>query len=166
MGDKVPFVPSGKLAIQKILEHKIIPRASIIYDLGCGDAKVLACLIKKIPGVKGVGVEKDPIVFPLAWIRKLFLLNRSKDLKLILGDIRNVDISKADVLYVFLMPEFMKQIIIPKIEKELKPGVLVISNMFEIPKTKNLRLYKKLLLKEYRFPTRHNEYLWIYRVVK
>jgi SAM-dependent methyltransferase len=95
------------------------------YELGCGDAR-LAIEAEKRYGVKAFGVDVSFPILLVAWIRnRLFKTH----VYLICKNLFKTDLSKADIVYLFLMPETIKKLR-PKLEQELKPGARVVSYVF------------------------------------
>lgn len=121
----VPFVPTENGVVEKMIEIADLKEGEVIYDLGCGDARILIQAMKKAP-VKGVGIEVSHIVMSLARIKKWW--NKSS-VKLLRKNFYDQDLSDADVVICYLFPGVMKKLQ-EKFEKELKPGARVISYSF------------------------------------
>lgn len=122
-----------------------VGKKDIIFELGSGEATALIIAAKEF-GAKGVGVEIDPIRLYMSkftvWRKGL-----SKEIRLIRGDIFKEDLSKATVIYVYLVPKTLNKLI-PKFKKELKKGTPIISYKYEMnlplkkyDKENELRLY-------------------------
>lgn len=120
----VPFVDSEKKVIEKIKKEVRFKSDSILLDLGCGSGKAIYSLAKENPQTKFIGYELNPILVLLAKIKR-YLPNVSYHCK----NFFKADISKADYIFVFLFPELMDKLL-PKFQKELKSGTLVITNSF------------------------------------
>ena len=125
MKTKVPFVPVSGRVLDQIVKTLELKDGEKVYDLGCGDGRVLFACKKSNNKVDCVGVEKAPI--PLLWvgIKNLFSKKNSK-IKILNKDFFKIDLSNADRIFVYLFPEMMGKLL-PKMEKELKKGTLVIS---------------------------------------
>ena len=59
------FVPLPKNTIRKMLKMAKVTSKDLIYDLGCGDGRVLIIAAKEF-GAKAVGIEKNWILFKIA----------------------------------------------------------------------------------------------------
>jgi len=72
-----PFVPIPKAVLKGILETFDIHPGDVVYDLGCGDGRVLKALAKQCPEARFVGVDKGfiPYFFASLNTRKLKKLN-------------------------------------------------------------------------------------------
>ncbi len=134
-----PYVPTRKKELDKILKNAELKPRQIFVELGCGDGRVsrrAATLYK----VKALGVDVNPI---LIWYAKFltkikFVANTEFALK----NIFDTDLSKADIVYLFLMPKLI-QSILPKLAKELKNKAVVISHGFKIVGWED-KLFKKI----------------------
>jgi len=71
------------------------------------------------------GVELSLLPYILARFRQLFHQDRSR-VKIFYKDIWNVDLSDADIVYIFLVPKVYQKVK-EKLEKELKQGAKVIT---------------------------------------
>jgi len=82
---KVPFVPVPKEVLPDILKALDLKNGSIMYDLGCGDARVLTEAAKASKSSETsessksrfVGIER--VWFPLVLARFRVLKNKKKD---------------------------------------------------------------------------------------
>lgn len=122
--DRAPFVPVPRAVLSDIAAFADVRDSDIVYDLGCGDGRVLLALFKQCPHTRYVGIEN-------AWSAYLLALARSLRAK---GDrfcIRRADFFKEDlreatIVFVYLYPKVLDALL-PKLESELKPGARVIS---------------------------------------
>lgn len=124
----VPFVNSRKKIIDFLVKEIKIESGKILYDLGCGDGKVIFNLAKKNSQVNFVGYELNP---SLIWIAKVF--RKLPNVQYQRQNFFETDLKDADYVFLFLFPELMDKLL-PKLEKELKSGAIVISNSFKFSK--------------------------------
>lgn len=129
-----PYVIANKNIVAKTLQLAVIKPGQIFFDLGCGNGQTLIEAQKL--GLKAVGFEISPIYFLWAKLRTL----PYKNIEVRFQDIRKVNLSKADVVYVYLLPEFLNKLT-PKFKKELRNKTKIISVGFKIPGFQN-RLIK------------------------
>lgn len=129
----VPFVPVKKKTLNKIVSALNLDEQSILYDLGCGDGRVLFAAQRAHPQISCVGIEISPFPFLLAKIKQAF--SPKKNVHIFYGDFFNLDISKATHIFLYLFPETL-DILLPKLKRELKTGSKVISCDFEFSKIK------------------------------
>ena len=62
----VIFVPTRMAVVNKMLEMAEIRTNDILYDLGCGDGRIVVAAAKKY-GIKAVGVDIDPQRVIVPW---------------------------------------------------------------------------------------------------
>ena len=97
------------------------------YDLGCGDGRMLVAA-NHMYGVHGVGYEVNLFAYLCACFR-VWRLRRSLDIRL--GNFMHADLSDADVVYCYQASGAIQQLR-NKLERELRPGTIVISNTYTI----------------------------------
>lgn len=56
-----PFNPSSIQIQEKAIEHLKLTTDDVLFDLGCGDGRLLIAAAKATQGLRCVGVEMDPI---------------------------------------------------------------------------------------------------------
>ena len=133
----VPYVPSTNRVVEKMISAAHLKAKETVYDLGCGDGRLLLSAEKK--KVKTVGFEIAPLVFLLALLRKI--MARSKT-HICFKSFFSANLSKANVIFCYLIPNVMPRLAL-KIKKECKKGTRIVSNTFHIPGLKPHRIYAK-----------------------
>lgn len=134
-----PYVSSPQPIVVKMLEIAGLKSGQTLYDLGCGDGRIVATAAKEF-GAKAVGVELSPALAKRAR-QAVESMGLKEQVKIIEGDLMQVDLSDADVVALYLLTEANEQLR-PKLEKELKPGARVVSLEFRIKGWKPLRVEK------------------------
>lgn len=122
-----PFVPIPTIAIPSIVAALQISPGQIVYDIGCGDARVLIAAAQLYPDAKFIGV--DLASWPIFLARLKVKLSGLKNVTLIQSDVRKVSLTQADRLFTYLFPEVMNELL-PQFRRELKPGSRLISADF------------------------------------
>ena len=125
----VPYVPTPQIVVEEMLKLAEVKAGDIVYDLGCGDGRIIITAAKKY-GAKGIGVDLNPLRIEEANenARKAKVEDK---VTFVEGDLFNFDFSKADVLTLYLLPEVNLKIK-PKILAEMKPGSRVVSHAFSM----------------------------------
>ena len=121
-----PFVPIPDETLEKIIEHLKLDNNSVLYDLGCGDARILKKAVEKYPGLKAVGIEIAFMPYLLARLKT----RKNKNIRIKREDIFSADLSNATHVFVYLYPEVMENLV-PILEKKVKVGTRVVSCDFE-----------------------------------
>ncbi len=128
--DLAPFVPTPMEVVERMLELAEITKDDVLYDLGCGDGRIVVEAAKKYRA-RGVGIDLDPqrIAESKARARQEGVTELVKFLQ---QDVMKADFSSATVVTLYLLPE-SNEVLRPLLEKQLKPGVRVVSHNYEIP---------------------------------
>jgi SAM-dependent methyltransferase len=135
-----PFITTPDDIVDKMLELAQVGKDDLVYDLGCGDGRIVVAAAKKY-GCRAVGFDIDPerVQESLDNVRK----NQVEHLVTIQQeDIFDLELNKADVVTLYLLPG-MNLKLIPQLEK-LKPGARIVSHDFDlgsIQPDKILRLF-------------------------
>lgn len=122
-----PFVPTPMEAVKKIIKAADIKTGEKVYDIGCGDGRMVYMAAKDY-GANAVGFELSPLVYAIARIRHLFWNSKAK---VLLRDFKFHNFRDADVIVCYLMPDTLARLQ-PKLERELKSGARVVSYAFPI----------------------------------
>ena len=124
-----PFVPSPQPIVDRMLDLAALKPGDTVYDLGCGDARVLITAAQRFRA-KGVGVELSPYLVRSA-NESVKRLNLQNQITIKEGDLRNVDLQGADVVTIYLETN-TNEMLRPILEKSLHAGARVISHDFEV----------------------------------
>ena len=125
----VYYVPTPEKVVIKMLRMAQVTRNDIVYDLGCGDGRIVITAAK-VFGARGVGVDIDPVRIRESNenARKSGVTDR---VKFIEQDLFETDISEATVVSLYLYPELNLRLR-PKLFRELRPGSRVVSHEFDM----------------------------------
>lgn len=117
-----PYVPTRKRDVARFLELAKIKTGDVVYDLGCGDGRVLSAAAKQ--GVRAVGFE-------ISILNYLFCKVFRRGIKVKFKNFFAANFSDADLVYMFLsqkahnkMGEILK--------KQLRPGARIITYVWPI----------------------------------
>lgn len=90
-------------AMLMILQPK---RDSVVYDLGCGDARILIAAARDY-GARGVGIEINPKTAALAR-KKVAAAGFSDRIRIVHGDVGRYKLDQADAIVMYLYPDTMR----------------------------------------------------------
>lgn len=124
-----PTVYTPKRAVSLMVKEADLKDGEIIYDLGCGDGRILFEAVKR-KNVLAFGFELFYPVYLWVRIKSLFLKGRGQ-IKIKLANFWKADFNKADVIFCFLMPRAMQKVG-EKFKKEAKTGAKLISYCFKV----------------------------------
>jgi protein-L-isoaspartate O-methyltransferase len=125
----VIFVPTPPEVVDAMLKVAEVSSSDVVYDLGCGDGIIVATAAQKF-GATAVGIDIDPQRVKEATDR-IQKANVTDKVKILNQDLFTTDISKATVVTLYLLPS-LNQKLIPKLNKELKPGTRIVSQSFNM----------------------------------
>jgi len=125
----VIFVPTPPDVVAAMLKVAGVTGSDIVYDLGCGDGIIVATAAQQF-GATAVGIDIDPQRVKEATDR-ITKANVTDKVKILNQDLFTTDISPATVVTLYLLPS-LNQKLIPKLNKELKPGTRVVSQSFDM----------------------------------
>jgi hypothetical protein len=129
----VPFVSSSEVVIHKMLEILQVKPDDVLFDLGCGDGKIIV-MAAETTLAKCIGIERrKELAFEAT--KKIRDLNLSRRTAVVFGDFFYVDLRSADIVISYLLTAVNKKLG-PKLEKELKVKAKVVSHDFEFPEWK------------------------------
>ena len=127
--DLAPYVVTPYVVIEKMLEMAGVDENDVIYDIGCGDGRIVITAAD-IYGAKGVGI--DIIPKRIQESRENAKASGVEHLvEFRLEDATKSDISEATVVTIYLIPD-SNALLRPQFEEQLKPGTLVISHGYPI----------------------------------
>ena len=151
---EIIFVPTPQSVVEKMLDFAKVTKNDTVYDLGCGDGRIVVTAAKKY-GAKGVGVDIDPVRVKEAQA----LVKKEGVEKLVeirLGDALDVpDVGNATVIMTYMLPEFMNRLE-ASLRKNLKPGARVVAHDYPLP---NWRATQEKTVQSENWE--HRLYLWI-----
>jgi SAM-dependent methyltransferase len=123
--EDIIYVPTPQKVVDKMLEVAHVTSSDVVYDLGCGDGRIVVTAAKI--GATAIGFDLDPVrvsearanvtaggVGALASIRR--------------ADVFSVDLQPATVVTLYLLPHLNVQLI-PQLEK-LRAGSRIVSHDF------------------------------------
>ncbi|HEY3500360.1 MAG TPA: methyltransferase domain-containing protein [Polyangiaceae bacterium] len=124
----VIYVPTPQPIVDRMLELAQVKKDDVVYDLGCGDGRIVVTAAKKY-GAKAIGFDIDPkrITEARANVRK----NKVEDLVTIeQKDIFTIDLTPASVVTLYLLPSLNDRLV-PQLER-LSPGARIVSHDYAI----------------------------------
>ncbi len=125
----VPYVPTSQSVVDAMLKMANVKKADIVYDLGCGDGRIVVTAAKTY-GARAVGVDINPqrIDEATANAKQAGVTNL---VKFVEDDLFNVDLHDATVVTLYLLPSINLKLR-PKLLDELKPGTRIVSHSFDM----------------------------------
>jgi SAM-dependent methyltransferase len=152
----VPYVPTTDQAVEAMLKLAGVTKSDIVYDLGCGDGRIVIAAAKMF-GARAVGIDINPVRIGEAKenAKKAGVENLVRFEE---NDLFEANFKEATVVTLFLLPNINLKLR-PKLLQDLKPGTRVVSNTFDMGDWKP---EKEITLEkngEYSYLS-HRLYLW------
>jgi len=134
----VIFVPTPQAVVDKMLEMAEVKKGDVVYDLGCGDGRIVVTAAKKF-GVKAIGFDINPVRVK----ESLDNVKSNKVEHLVTikeEDIFTLDLSEASVVTLYLLPDLNVKLM-PQLAK-LKPGSRIVSHDFDMRGAKPVKTHR------------------------
>lgn len=125
----VPYVSTPQAVVDKMLEMGSVGPKDVVYDLGCGDGRIVITAAK-MHGARGVGIDLDPKRIEEA-NANLKAAGVESRVKFVQADLFHSNLSEASVVMLYLLPE-VNVALRPQLWRQLKLGTRVVSHAFEM----------------------------------
>lgn len=135
----VGFVPTPPSAVERMVEMAEIRPGEVVYDLGCGDGRIVIAAAKR-QKIKAVGVDIDPerVAESRENVRAAGL---ESSVEIRQADVFGLDLSEADVVFLYLTPRLNARLM-PQLRR-LKPGARIISYEFDMGSAKPVQVVRE-----------------------
>jgi hypothetical protein len=155
-----PSYPSPQAVVDRMLALAEINPGETVYDLGCGDGRIVITAATKF-SAKAVGVEIRRDIYESTAAR-VASLGLADQVHIVHGDALKTNLGAADVVTLYLLTSSNERLR-PVLEAQLHKGARVISHDFEIRGWKPLKTEKLLvegrphMIYVYRMGTEHHK---------
>ncbi len=130
-GDSLaPYVPSPPNVVEKMLQMAELKEGEILYDLGCGDGRIIIMAAQRFHA-NCVGVELDDGRYNKC-IQKVRELGLQNQVRIVHGNAMNLSLKDADVVTLYLLTRSNEKLK-PNLDRDLKTGARVVSHDFSMP---------------------------------
>jgi len=127
-----PFVPTPTNVVRRMLKLAEVGPDDVVYDLGCGDGRILFMAIEEFEAERAVGYDINPsMAEPLQ--ERIEYKNLEDRIKVVNGNFFKADLSPASVVTMYLTTSGNSKLR-PKLEEELGVGTRVVSHDFPVHK--------------------------------
>lgn len=124
----VIFVPTREPVIEAMLDTAGVGPNDIVYDLGCGDGRIVVAAAKR--GARAVGIDIDPQRITEARQRAADEGVTDK-VTFLEQDLFQSDIREATVVTLYLLPSLNVKLR-PMLMEQLRPGTRIVSHDFDM----------------------------------
>lgn len=130
--------PTPAEAVEVMCKLAEVGKDDVVYDLSCGDGRIVLAAVQKFGAKRGVGVDSDPGRIQEAQLRAREAGVDDK-VEFRQGDVLRIeDLAEATVVLLDLSEELNRRLR-PILQKKLKPGTRVVSYRFPLGDWKPLR---------------------------
>ena len=136
MRDYEPFISTPDDLISAKLDLAAIQSQDWVFDLGCGDGRVLIQAAKRFDA-RGVGIDIQQHLVDEAK-KKVVKEGFEQQIEIVCQDYFDTDLSKADVVILYLTRGSLGPLSL-KLEDELKPGARIVTHIFDLPGWKEVK---------------------------
>jgi 16S rRNA A1518/A1519 N6-dimethyltransferase RsmA/KsgA/DIM1 with predicted DNA glycosylase/AP lyase activity len=137
-----PYLPTRRREAQDALDLLDLKKGQTLYELGCGDGRVLLQAARR--GLSVTGYELNPILALVSW---LVTWRYRQQVRVVCGNFWTADLSQADGIFVFLIDRYMKRL--DSKLTEIKKPLRLVSYAFKIPNKKPTKIKNGLILYVY-----------------
>lgn len=125
-----PYVPTPINVARRMLMLAGVGVDDVVYDLGCGDGRILFMAVEEFEAERAVGYDINPsIVEPLR--EKIENSGLEDRIEAVNANFFDVDLSPASVVTMYLTTSGNSKLR-PKLEEELGDGARVVSHDFPV----------------------------------
>jgi SAM-dependent methyltransferase len=123
--DSSPYVPTPQKVVDEMLRMARLVPKDFIVDLGSGDGRIIITAAQRM-AIRGLGVDLDPelVRYANTAAKQAGVSDRVEFFQ---RDIFKTDLSRADVVTMYLLPE-VNMMARPKLLAELRPGARVVTH--------------------------------------
>ncbi len=127
-GKDVVWVPTPEALVSHMLKMAKVTPKDYVMDLGSGDGRIAIAAAKEF-GARATGVEYNPEMVELSQ-RNAKAAGVAGKVKFVKADLFQTDLSKADVITMYLLPRINLQLRSKLLA--LKPGTRIVSHAFDL----------------------------------
>ena len=125
---EAPFITTPEGIVRVMLDLADVTAGDVVYDLGCGDGRIVIAAGRR--GARGVGVDIDDVLIENARIaaRQAGVADRVRFTR---GDLFEMDYRDATVVMLYLSERLNLQLL-PRLKAQLQPGARIVSHRFRM----------------------------------
>ena len=125
-----PYVPTPPDVVRTMLELVEAGPGDTVFDLGCGDGRILMMAVEEFGVDRAVGYELNKHLFDTA-LNNVASKNLEEKIEVVMGNFLEADLSPATIVTLYLTTTGNVKLR-PKFKEELMDGTRIISHDFPI----------------------------------
>ncbi len=123
------YHPTPKSVVDEMCKMGKIGKEDVVYDIGCGDGRMVIAAVKEFGAKKGVGIDIRPELVELCKKNAQKAGVADKVEFRVADALKIKDFSEANVVLLYL-GDFLNEALRPTLRKTLKPGSRIVSHRF------------------------------------
>jgi SAM-dependent methyltransferase len=162
----VPYVPTARDVVTAMLKTAAVKDGDTVYDLGCGDGRIVITAVKDFKAKRGLGIDFNPERLKdcqKSMADAKLTPEQTKAITFKQGDVLKMtkdDFKDVDVVTLYLLPSVNRELK-PTLKAGLKAGARVVSHDFDMgddwPAEKTVNVTCK---DDNGFEREHRVFLW------
>ncbi len=124
----VYYEPTPQNVVDQVVTLGRIGVADVVYDLGCGDGRIVIAAAKA--GARGVCVDIDPVRIRESRANAV-AAGVAERIRFVQDDLFSVPVADATVVFLFLWPDLNLKLR-PRLWRELRTGTRVVSYVHDM----------------------------------
>ena len=161
----VPYVPTHQKVVEAMLKLANVKEGDTVYDLGCGDGRIVITAVKDFKAKKGLGIDFNPERLKdceKSVADAKLTDEQKKALTFKQGDVLKLkaeDLKDVDVVTLYLLPSVNRELK-PVLKAGLKKGARVVSHDFDMRDLDNKVLWEPEKTVQVEADRMHTVFLW------
>jgi len=127
----VPFLSSPPELVKRMLKLAGVGPGDVVYDLGCGDGRILIAAVEVFNAKEAIGYEIRDDVYRRA-LEEVRKANLQDKIQIVNNDFFEADLSRASVITLY-MDSLTNEKLKRKLENETSAGTRIVSHDFPVP---------------------------------
>jgi 16S rRNA A1518/A1519 N6-dimethyltransferase RsmA/KsgA/DIM1 with predicted DNA glycosylase/AP lyase activity len=127
----VPFLSSPPQVVKRMLKLARVGPGDVVYDLGCGDGRILIAAVEDFKAKEAIGYEVRDDAYKRA-LEEIAKANLQERIRIVNNDFFEADLSRPSVITLY-MDSLTNEKLKRKLEKETSPGTRIVSHDFPMP---------------------------------
>jgi len=125
------FITTPLPVVEQMCRMAKVGENDVVYDIGCGDGRMVIAAAAKFGARRGVGIDIDPALVEKSWenAKRAGVLPKI-DFR-VEDALKLKDLSEASVVMLFVGEDLNRKLR-PLLQKTLRPGARVISHFFDM----------------------------------
>ena len=161
----VPYVPTHPKVVEAMLKTADVKPGDTVYDLGCGDGRIVIAAVKDFKAKKGLGIDFNPERLKdceKSMADAKLTDEQKKAITFTKGDVlklKPADLKDVDVVTMYLLPSVNRELL-PTLKAGLKKGARVVSHDFDMRDLNNAVLWEPEKTVQVEADRMHTVFLW------